>query len=334
MSLTHSDAVAEARSNPGETLCKARENRGLSLSDAATQLNLSISALSCLETGAFERLPGHTFARGYIRAYAKLLGLDQNRLVLEFDQFTGTDATGSAVHSIGRVEQTVKFSNSFLRWLVFALVAVAFVSGILWWQDQNALRQPSADTLVIEHVEVEGADGTTQIHPLDEPEDQAVELATDDLSSDLVPALVETPSQLPASDPVAPTDETVAVADASPVIASTEAPAVVEAAPAAPVAQMTPPLTQVPEAVPALAAGEGLVGINFTATCWMQLTDGNGKVLLSTLKRAGETLALAVKTPAELRLGYAPGAQVSFNGQSIDLAPFTSGETARLKLGQ
>ena len=32
--------------------------------------------------------------------------------------------------------------------------------------------------------------------------------------------------------------------------------------------------------------------------------------------------------------GYARGAQVTYNGQVVDVAPFTSGETARLKLGQ
>jgi cytoskeleton protein RodZ len=81
------------------------------------------------------------------------------------------------------------------------------------------------------------------------------------------------------------------------------------------------------------AAGDAVVSVQFTANCWAQLTDANGKVLFSALKRAGESLELAGKPPLELRLGYARGAQVSFNGQSIDVAPYTSGETARIKLG-
>ncbi|MGH8353254.1 MAG: DUF4115 domain-containing protein, partial [Pseudomonas sp.] len=47
-----------------------------------------------------------------------------------------------------------------------------------------------------------------------------------------------------------------------------------------------------------------------------------------------ETMELRGKAPLELRLGYARGAQVSYNGQAVDVAPFTHGETARLKLGQ
>ena len=35
----------------------------------------------------------------------------------------------------------------------------------------------------------------------------------------------------------------------------------------------------------------------------------------------------------ELRLGFARGAQVSYNGEAVDVSPFITGETARLKLG-
>jgi cytoskeleton protein RodZ len=82
-----------------------------------------------------------------------------------------------------------------------------------------------------------------------------------------------------------------------------------------------------------LAAGEAQVTVNFIADCWTQLTDANGKVLFSALKRKGESLQLTGKAPLELRLGFARGAQVSLNGNSVDVAPFISGETARLKLG-
>ena len=74
--------------------------------------------------------------------------------------------------------------------------------------------------------------------------------------------------------------------------------------------------------------------VTFTADCWTQLTDANGKVLFSALKRSGESLELAGKAPLELRLGFARGAQVSYNGEAIDVSPFTTGETARLKLGK
>ncbi len=83
-----------------------------------------------------------------------------------------------------------------------------------------------------------------------------------------------------------------------------------------------------------MIAGDGHIQITFIADCWTQVTDGNGKVLFSGLKRKGDTLDQGGKPPLTLRLGFARGAQVAYNGQPVDVAPFTSGETARLKLGQ
>jgi len=103
-------------------------------------------------------------------------------------------------------------------------------------------------------------------------------------------------------------------------------------APVAPtVAAAAPAAVAAPEAP---VAGQGQLHVQFTADCWTQVTDGNGKVLLSGLKRKGDTIDLNGKPPFAVRLGYARGAQVAYNGQPVDVAPFTSGETARMKVGQ
>jgi len=352
MKAAHPEVLAATRVNPGETLRQARESNGWSLAEVALKLNLTVSSLSNLEAGAFDKLPGHTFARGYIRAYAKLLGMDQAVLVQEFDQCTGTDSQGSSVHSLGRIEEPVRVSHTILRIVSLLLLIAVIGGGFIWWQDQTSLRTKDLIGLNQEHVEVEGADGTTQIHPIDEPEDQAVvEGQTEGATSLALPqapapaeAQVNAVASAPSAAVVAPT------APVAPVAPVHTAPAPVVAAPAvpatpAPVAPAPAPAVVAPAvvataapvattAVAAPAAGAGQVQIHFTADCWTQVTDGSGKVLLSGLKRKGETADVSGKPPFAVRLGYARGAQVSYNGQVVDVAPFTSGETARLKLGQ
>ncbi|MDQ0977150.1 RodZ domain-containing protein [Pseudomonas synxantha] len=325
MKAAHPEDVAANRVNPGETLRQARESNGWTLAEVALKLNLTSTSLANLEAGAFDKLPGHTFARGYIRAYAKLLGIDQTVLVQEFDQFTGTDSQGSNVHGLGRIEEPTRVSHTILRIVSLLLLIAVIGGGFVWWQDQASQRSKDLTSNAMEHVEVESADGTTQIHPLDEPEDQAV---AEGQTTPQAPATAEQPvpetATAPAATPAVPAPATPTAPVAQAPAAPTPAPA--PAAPTAPA--MSPPTT------PALIAGDGRVQITFIADCWTQVTDGNGKVLFSGLKRKGDTLDQGGKPPLTLRLGFARGAQVAYNGQPVDVAPFTSGETARLKLGQ
>lgn len=335
MKAAHPEVVAANRVNPGETLRQARESKGWSLAEVALKLNLTVSSLSNLEAGAFDKLPGHTFARGYIRAYAKLLGMDQTVLVQQFDQSTGTDSQGSNVHSLGRIEEPVRVSHTILRIVSLLLLVAVIGGGFVWWQDQTSQRAKDLTTLSPEHVEVEGADGTTQIHPLDEPEDQAIVENQTEAGAPLALPQTSTSAEpevaASATTPTAPAQNSAPV-PATPATPATPAPAV----PAVPAPVATAPVAPTVPAPAAAAptAGQGQVSLQFTADCWTQVTDGTGKVLLSGLKRKGENVSVTGKPPFAVRLGFARGAQVSYNGQVVDVAPFTSGETARLKLGQ
>ena len=329
MKAAHPEDVAANRVNPGETLRQARESNGWSLAEVALKLNLTSTSLANLEAGAFDKLPGHTFARGYIRAYAKLLGIDQAVLVQEFDQFTGTDAQGSNVHGLGRIEEPTRVSHTILRIVSLLLLIAVVGGGFVWWQDQTSQRNKDLTSNAMEHVEVESADGTTQIHPLDEPEDQAVAQGE---------ATAETNLDLQAGQPPAEagTESAPAVVAAAPAAPASQVPATAAQAPVvpAPVAPVAPTVAAPAAQAPASVAGDGRLQITYVADCWTQVTDGNGKVLFSALKRKGDTLDQVGKPPLTLRLGFARGAQVAYNGQPVDVAPFTSGETARLKLGQ
>lgn len=337
MKTLPTDTVPSAAVNPGETLRQTRELKGLSVADVAAQLNLTKQRLMQIEAGAFDKLPGTTFARGYIRAYAKFLGLDPNRLVIEFDQFTGSVTEAAEVHSLKRIEEPVRYSQGILRWVSFALLAALGVGGFFWWQEQGRSPFASNDALTLEQVEVEGADGTTQIHSLAEPEDQALEDAkvqtvevepvapqADQLAA--APAASEAPAQ---AEPAQATETNTAEVEQRVPSAPVQT-----AAPEAVVATQAPAVVPEPLPAPAVAGGQGNVRVNFTADCWTQVTDATGKVLISALKRTGEQIDVTGQAPLELRLGFARGAQVTYNGEAVNVSAHTSGETARLKLGQ
>ena len=67
----------------GDKLKAARVARGLSLEDVSQALKIPVRVLDQVEANAWSELPGHTFARGIVRGYAKFLHLDSEVLLLE-----------------------------------------------------------------------------------------------------------------------------------------------------------------------------------------------------------------------------------------------------------
>lgn len=371
-------APSTPRVNPGEQLRRVREQRGLSVQRVAEELNLTPAVVGFLEDGEFQRLPGHTFARGYIRTYARLLELDQAELVEAFDRFTGTDASGAQVKNLNRIHEPRNLSKVILRLVsVIGLLLLAVLGWSLWQEPPEQLGRLGIQGL--RHIEVEKADGGTEVHALDAPvavsQGGPIALPLGNAGDNAEPQART--AELP---PVAPS---VAAAPAQPVAAPAEVsePAVAPPPAEAPAAQpasdgllrqplplnaarpvvptgrvslaaidslgpRNAPLSlQVPESQrvvaapveppkPAVPAGHGLLQIQFTADCWLKVTDRSGRTQFSGIKRQGETLELTARVPLSLHLGNAAAAQIRFNGEPVGTGQVSTGGTARLTLGQ
>jgi transcriptional regulator with XRE-family HTH domain len=72
----------------GGRLRRAREQRGLSLRDAARETKLSVAVLQAIERNDFARLPGGMFRKAYVRTLAGVAGLDPDEMAAEYcEQF-------------------------------------------------------------------------------------------------------------------------------------------------------------------------------------------------------------------------------------------------------
>ncbi|MGD1211581.1 MAG: helix-turn-helix domain-containing protein [Candidatus Acidiferrales bacterium] len=68
----------------GEHLKREREMRGVSLEEVAAATRISTRFLEAIENEQWDQLPGGVFNRGFIRAIARFLGLDEDNLVAEY----------------------------------------------------------------------------------------------------------------------------------------------------------------------------------------------------------------------------------------------------------
>jgi cytoskeletal protein RodZ len=73
----------------GERLKKEREKRGMTLEDVSGATKISVRNLRALEQEKFDQMPGGIFNRGFVRSFAKHLGLDDDQVVADYREAAG-----------------------------------------------------------------------------------------------------------------------------------------------------------------------------------------------------------------------------------------------------
>ncbi|WP_333893913.1 RodZ domain-containing protein, partial [Atlantibacter subterraneus] len=105
-------------------------------------------------------------------------------------------------------------------------------------------------------------------------------------------------------------------------------------------APVTPPTTTdsasalpVDQAATATASDPNALVMNFTADCWLEVTDATGKKLFSGLQRKDASLNLAGQAPYKLKIGAPAAVQIQYQGKPVDLSRFIrTNQVARLTL--
>jgi cytoskeleton protein RodZ len=287
--------LSEPEAGPGSVLRGKREALGVTLREVSETLNLSITIIQAIEADDYERLPGPVFARGYVRAYARLLGLDPDPL-LALSPKRDDPATATR-RSTGQ-----SFGNRLARrpglilGAVGLLLLVAVLFGLQWWPAGDEAGTGGATVAQREQAE----------RVLEDPPWNFPELGD--------PPVVVPFEEAPVEDRMAP--------GGNPMTGG----AVAGPGPDQP--QQTP---STPLRLTAL--GEDRLSLRFTADSWVQVRDASGADLYSELGRAGDHVELVGQGPLRILLGNAPGAQLAFNGEPVPLGPHTRNNVATLVLG-
>ncbi len=109
----------------GAYLRRERELRNIPLTEVSEQTRVKIEYLEAMESEHFEKIPGMTFARGYLKAYAQYVGLDPEDVLLRFEGFIG-QLSGKPIYA-----EPVKGQRLF--WLVTFLVLLISATLIILW---------------------------------------------------------------------------------------------------------------------------------------------------------------------------------------------------------
>jgi cytoskeleton protein RodZ len=125
------DTRVASESGPGAWLRQAREDRGLPIEEVGRALNLSLRHLQSLEDDAYDKLPGPTYVRGYLRGYAMLLGIAPQPLLDAFNRLP-VAAQRNEMVAPAPVRQ-VTSSDSLVRLGTVLIVGLVIGLAALWW---------------------------------------------------------------------------------------------------------------------------------------------------------------------------------------------------------
>jgi cytoskeletal protein RodZ len=134
----------------GEKLRLAREARGITLSEVAAQTRIAARYLEAIEENNYKPLPGGVFNKGFIKAYAKYVGVDEQEALNDYAHAVASQSESEIDDNRYR-RPSVMTDDRRSSWssLVFAIIILALMSGgiyllVQWYR--SAPSEPQAKT--------------------------------------------------------------------------------------------------------------------------------------------------------------------------------------------
>ncbi|MGD8956863.1 MAG: DUF4115 domain-containing protein [Chromatiaceae bacterium] len=344
---------------PGERLRAARLSMNYDLAKIASELHLTTAVVQALEADDYDGVGVRVFVRGYLRNYARVVGMAEESILRQFDEKWPDEGLR---HSMLKASPRLPADGSPSRglagamtWLLLLGVVVLF---LMWWRgylDELVPAPAVSESTVEEEVTAEPvldewvpatptsddqdlvlADGSLRLpSPLASADGesgaeppQSAAGAFDDMSNASSPLALDLATQRPASTEVTEAADIEALNQAparspEPLIS----PALAAAAPA-----LVATATIETPADAAIMDDSKRIVMTFSAPCWVDVRDNAREFKLFGEMPNGATKVLGGQPPYKMVIGNSRAVTITINGEPFDLTPYAKGNVARFTL--
>ncbi|MEJ1437571.1 MAG: DUF4115 domain-containing protein [Candidatus Sedimenticola sp. (ex Thyasira tokunagai)] len=336
---------------PGSRLRAAREAQGLDIGRVSAHLHLAEDILIALEADDYGKLPGAVFVQGYLRNYARMMGMSAEPLLEAFQQANAYGKQKTKL-KISNVRREVRSSHAVVRSITWLIILGLIALVVVWWQGFLQWPAPLGSDATLS-VDGEQAAVTGEVSPQPEmPELMGIPEIREEAStagSDVSTMQPQVVADVIESEEVSSAAQVEAVT-AEP-LPEQEEPVAREAAVADPTEADTlavPPLTTATEDVTPTSgaslesvedstvtlaeAVDNSVVVTFKDACWVDIKDADRSHRIFGVKPAGARLTLEGNPPYSFVIGNAAAVEITVKGELFDLSEHTRANVARFTL--
>ncbi len=316
-SLTNSkkkDSVTTNHIDIGALLVEARKNLNLSITDIATQLNLSKLIINQLENNQFSGNLPLAFVRGYVISYATKVGLDITMIKQAFDKQMGKEIVSlKRVESLSVFEKNrYNFNSNNISFKIISLLiilVIIFFAGRAGWNKYNVINVSDSVQLETTDENLTSKEAILDINTISEDSElnQNEGIDTSNINT-LNLDIVNVSEKLISS---IDDDEKLALDN---IITSSES-----------------NKSQDNITTDFFASLEDII-LNFSADCWVQIIDASGNELAFGIKKPGKVMTLQGVPPISIILGDPSVVDLSFKGNTIELSQYRAKRRVEITL--
>lgn len=310
----------------GQQLQQAREKLGLTVAQVANTQHLRVVIIQAIEAGDYAQIDSELFLKGYVRAYAKQVGLDGDAVIADLDQELQPlrqqreqELEANPLVDIERRRRQKRRIAKALLFVAVIVLAAYLVFAFVLPQSQSEQAGPetpepaSVEAPETSAAETPSADPVVADSGVNEPADSAAVGSAEENDSVGEPA-----------DGDGATPENGSALTEEPVLADTSGAEAMDDL----VGDRIPVVEERTE--PALADPPGIddvveaqLNMSFTADCWVQVIDADGNRLVSALQRAGDQLSVSGEAPLRVVVGAVDAVStIRFQGEPVDMGNY------------
>jgi cytoskeleton protein RodZ len=336
----------ETKLKPGTLLKQKREALGLSQKQICDRLRLRITLIQSIEDNNFDIDKVATFVRGYVRSYAKAVGISDAEILAAYDYHYGPVSHDTEMKSFSK--KTIRDQhNSRINFISFAvLVIIVGISSIWWLQSQQLDTLSPSNTLLSlssessapegEDEDLRGNSGFATVSDLETQEassgtsssDAGANNATIDTHAGTADVDLNEVQPESVTTPVSVDDSATPISDSGSVTTPVTTQSSVVSQPLSSV--VSQPSSSVAESV--VGNTDNVVTMTFSNDCWIRVKDSTGKILSIGLKKTGQTISMEGQRPYNITLGAPESVTMTLASEPFDLSGYTSGKVARFTL--